>query len=156
MNTRRMHVVTVILVLLALTSVLLAACARPGTASNSSGSSGGSSAGNVGGGGGGNGGGGNPTVQMIASNFAVSTITISKGQKLTLVDTVTVPHIIQNGSWVNGSAQPSKENGAPNVSANFSGANANDSQDIGPFDTAGTFKLYCTIHVNMNLTVTVK
>lgn len=32
----------------------------------------------------------------------------------------------------------------------------NDSAAIGPFNTAGTYHLYCTIHQNMNLTVIVQ
>lgn len=130
---------------LALVSMLLVACARPGTETASSGSgSGGSTDGSSSGG---------STVHMNSTNFVQPTVTISKGSSLTLTDDAAVPHIIQNGSWVNNVAQPAKENGAPSVTAQFNG---NDSQKVGPFNTAGTFKLYCTIHSGMNLTVTVQ
>src|SRR6266487_3616961 len=94
------------------------------------------------------------TVHMGSSDFLVPTTTIPKGSKLTLIDDVAVPHIIQNGTYdANGTPKPAKEPGAPTVNVNFSGS---DTKDIGPFTTAGTFHLYCTIHVKMNLTVTVK
>ncbi len=150
MNKKQLRFVVTLLAILALGSVLLVACSRPGSPSASAGgntASGGNTGGNGGSSGGAN------TVQMGAANFLQPSITITKGSKLTLTDAVAVPHIIQNGSWVNGNAQPGKEAAAPTVSANFNGS---DSQDIGPFTTAGTFHLYCTIHSGMNLTVTVK
>ncbi|MEO6888784.1 MAG: plastocyanin/azurin family copper-binding protein [Ktedonobacteraceae bacterium] len=150
MNKKQLRFVATLLAILALGSVLLVACSRPGSPSASAGgntASGGNTGGNGGSSGGAN------TVQMGAANFLQPSITITKGSKLTLTDAVAVPHIIQNGSWVNGNAQPGKEAAAPTVSANFNGS---DSQDIGPFTTAGTFHLYCTIHSGMNLTVTVK
>jgi plastocyanin len=73
---------------------------------------------------------------------------------LTLIDDDAVPHIIQNGTWdASGTAKPAKEAGAPTVSQSFSG---NDTHTIGPFSTAGTYHIYCTIHTNMNLTITVQ
>lgn len=145
MSKKRLGYVALMLAVLAIGSVLLVACARPGspTASTSSKNGGGNS-------GGGNG----TTVHMGTTNFLVSSITIPKGSKLTLVDDVQVPHIIQNGSWdASGTAKSTKEAGAPTVNDNFSGG---DTKDIGPFTTAGTYHLYCTIHTGMNLTVTVK
>ena len=142
MSKKRLRLLALIFGSLALGSILLAACTRPGTspiASTTPGSS--------------NGGGGSTTVQMGLTTFLQSSITIPKGSMLTLVDTQAVPHIIQNGSWVNGAAQPAKESGAPTVNQSFSG---NDTHQIGPFNTAGTFHLYCTIHLGMNLTVTVQ
>ncbi|MBA2285673.1 MAG: hypothetical protein H0W02_09330 [Ktedonobacteraceae bacterium] len=150
MNKKQLKFVAMLLAILALGSVLLVACSRPGSPSASAGgnpASGGNTGGNGGSSAGAN------TVQMGAANFTQTSITITKGSKLTLTDSVAVPHIIQNGSWVNGSAQTTKEAAAPTVNANFNG---NDSQDIGPFTSAGTFHLYCTIHAGMNLTVTVK
>ncbi|HVB23973.1 MAG TPA: hypothetical protein VNG51_18700 [Ktedonobacteraceae bacterium] len=141
MSKKRLRLLALIFGSLALGSVLLAACTRPGTspiASTTPGSS--------------NGGGGSTTVQMGLTAFLQSSITIPKGSMLTLVDTQAVPHIIQNGSWVNGAAQPAKESGAPTVNQSFSG---NDTHQIGPFNTAGIFHLYCTIHQGMNLTVIV-
>ena len=94
-----------------------------------------------------------PTVHMGAMDFLQHTVTLHKGDTLTLVDDTTSPHIITNGSWVNGVAQPAKETGAPSVNLQFNG---NDSATIGPFNTAGTFHLYCTIHQNMNLAIIVQ
>jgi plastocyanin len=90
---------------------------------------------------------------MGDTNFLQSSVTISKGGKVTLIDDASVVHIIQNGSWDNGAAKPAKEAGAPTVQVNFQG---NDTHDIGPFNTAGTFHVYCTVHPGMNLTITVQ
>ena len=61
---------------------------------------------------------------------------------------------IANGTWENSAAQPASEAGAPAVkNVNIGG---NSSATVGPFTTAGTFKLYCTIHKDMNLTVIVQ
>lgn len=94
-----------------------------------------------------------PAVHMGNTDFIQHSVTIQKGQKLNLINDVSTAHIVTNGSWVNGAAMPAKEPGAPTVNQNFVG---NDSAPIGPFNTAGTYHLYCTIHPNMNLTVTVQ
>lgn len=94
-----------------------------------------------------------PTVHMSAGNFTQSSVTISKGSKLLLVDDTSVPHILANGAWQNGTARPAREAGAPlvnNVQVN------NSSVTIGPFAVAGTYHIYCTIHQGMNLTVIVQ
>jgi plastocyanin len=70
---------------------------------------------------------------------------------VTLVADTSTPHIIANGAWENSSPKRAKEPGAPEIT-NVQ-VNGNSSQSIGPFTTAGTFKLYCTIHAGMNLTV---
>jgi plastocyanin len=142
MEQKALRFVWLVLSALALISVLLVACTRPGTTETVSTSSAGSSGTTQ-----------TNTVQMNSANFEVSSITIKKGQMLTLVDTVAVPHIIQNGSWVNGVPKPAVEPGAPKVDVQFQG---NDTKQIGPFTTAGTFHLYCTIHQGMNLTVVVQ
>ncbi len=119
------------LALLGLLSVVLAACSIKDSAAAPTG----------------------PVVHMGLSNFIQSTIAIKKGDTLTLIDDAASPHIVVNGYW-NGSTQnPEKEGGAPTVNLNFTG---NDSHTTPPFNTAGTFKLYCTIHGGMNLTVTVQ
>jgi len=92
-------------------------------------------------------------VHMNDSNFVQSSITIKKGESVTLVADTLTPHIIANGAWENGSPKRAKEPGAPEIT-NVQ-VNGNSSQSIGPFATAGTFKLYCTIHAGMNLTVQV-
>lgn len=92
-------------------------------------------------------------VHMNELNFAQNAISIKKGESITLIDDVAVVHIIQNGTWDNGIAKPGVEPGAPTVQLQFQG---NDSHNAGPFNTAGTYHLYCTVHPGMNLTVTVQ
>src|SRR5947209_7221257 len=93
-----------------------------------------------------------PTVHMGGANFLQSSIKISKGQSINLIDDVAVEHIIKNGTWNGGSMVLKSESGAPNVNVTLNG---NDSSSIGPFNTSGTFQLLCTVHQGMNLTVTV-
>src|SRR2546422_8145679 len=145
MSKKRLGFLMAMLAILAIRTTLLAACTRPGTTpvgtANKTPSSG-------------NSGGGGTTVHMGPSNFLVSSVTIPKGSKLTLIDDVSVPHIIKNGSWVNGAQKATKEPGAPTVDLTFN--NSGETHDIGPFTTAGTYHIYCTIHLNMNLTIIVK
>lgn len=97
---------------------------------------------------------GSNTVHMNDTNFTQSSITIKKGENITLIDDTATVHIINNGIWMsNGTARSQREPGAPNVQAQFQG---NDTQQIGPFNTPGTYHLYCTVHPNMNLTVNVR
>jgi hypothetical protein len=105
--------------------------------------------------GGGASGGGGPTVHMGETTFLQPSITISKGSSLNLIDDVPVLHIIGNGSWVNNLTKPAIEPGAPVVN-NVQISSAGQSIVVGPFNTAGTFHLYCSVHLNMNLTVTVQ
>ncbi len=94
-----------------------------------------------------------PSVHLGAADFIQKTITLKKGDALTLINDSASPHIVVNGTWDGSTQKPSKEAGAPTVNLNFTG---NDTKSAGPFNTAGTFKLYCTIHGGMNLTVTVQ
>jgi plastocyanin len=103
----------------------------------------------------GSGGGGGTSVHMGETTFTQPSVTISKGGSLNLIDDVAVLHLISNGSWVNNVAQPATEPGAPTVS-NLQFNTAGQSMSIGPFNTAGTFHLYCSVHLNMNLTVIVQ
>jgi plastocyanin len=93
-----------------------------------------------------------PTVHMGATGFIQDSITLHKGGMLDLVDDSISPHQIENGSWVNGVARPAVEPGAPLVNQAFNG---NDSAEVGPFSTTGTFHFYCAIHQGMNLIVIV-
>ena len=93
-----------------------------------------------------------PTVHMGATGFIQDSITLHKGGMLDLVDDSISPHQIENGSWVNGVARPAIDHGAPPVNQTFNG---NDSAEVGPFSTTGTFHFYCAIHQGMNLTVIV-
>jgi plastocyanin len=91
---------------------------------------------------------------MNDTNFVQSSITIKKGESVTLVADTLIPHTMANGTWENGTPQPAKEPGAP-VIDNVS-VGGNSSGTIGPFTSAGSFKLYCTVHSGMNLTVVVQ
>jgi plastocyanin len=94
-----------------------------------------------------------PTVKLDATRFLQDSITIKKGESLTFINETTSPHVIANGTWEEGAAQPGAESGAATVNVNIP---ANGSATTPPFETAGTFKLYCPIHPNMNLTVMVE
>lgn len=141
MNSKRLRILGIILAVLALGSILLAACSRPGVSV-------------------GNNGGPTPTsnpcanatVQTLASTFQESSVNVPKGCSLMVVPTVTSFHILTNGSWVNGNQHPANESGAPKV--NNLQVTSSPVQ-IGPFTTAGTFHIYCTVHPGMNLTVNV-
>jgi plastocyanin len=73
---------------------------------------------------------------------------------VTLISDGGTLHIIANGTWENGIAKPGRSPKAPEVK-NMQ-INGNSSGTIGPFASAGAFKLYCTIHPGMNLTVVVQ
>ena len=120
------------LVLFGLLSVLLAACAIVDTSTLNA---------NL------------PTADMGGASFLQSSVTIKKGDMLNLVDQAASTHIITNGSWVGSTQKPAKEPGAPSINQTYNG---NDSAPVGPFNSAGTFHLYCTIHPGMNLTVIVQ
>ena len=103
----------------------------------------------------GTGGNAGTSVHMGVVNFVQPSVTISKGSSVNLIDDVAVLHIISNGSWVDNVAKPAKESTAPTVN-NVSISSAGQSLTIGPFNTAGTYHLYCSVHLNMNLTVIVQ
>src|SRR5712691_8952876 len=94
-----------------------------------------------------------PTVHMGGATFLQTSITIHKGDMMNLMDDVASTHIIAHGTWDNGVAKPHVEGGAPTIKQTYTG---NYSSAVGPFNTAGTFQLYGTIHTNMNLTVNVQ
>lgn len=119
--------------LLSLVMVLVAACGGGGSSSNGS----------------------SNTVHLAATNFAQSSITISKGSSITLVNDTSTTHIISNGMWNGNNAQPKTESGAP-VASNIMFTSSGDTKTIGPFNTAGTFHYYCSVHVGMNLIVVVQ
>ena|GEM_PF-624874 len=92
-------------------------------------------------------------VYMKDTDFTQHTITIKKGEPLILINDSPALHVIANGSWdASGNSIVNVEAGAPKVSIVVTG---DSRQSIGPFTTAGTFNLYCSIHPHMNLTVIV-
>jgi plastocyanin len=97
---------------------------------------------------------GGTVVHMDNTRFLPEEITIKAGEAITLQADTFVPHFIANGTWQGGQARPAREPGAPavdNVQIDGNGSGA-----VGPFEQPGAFKLYCTIHPNMNLDVTVQ
>lgn len=96
---------------------------------------------------------GEPAVHMGVSTFAQSSVTVSKGSKLLLIDDGSFLHILRNGMWAGNAAHPATEAGAPSVQNVQVNGN---SVEIGPFNTTGTFHIYCTVHPGMNLIVVVQ
>jgi hypothetical protein len=90
---------------------------------------------------------------MGPGSFTQSSVIVAKGSKLLIVDDGSFLHILRNGMWVaNNTPKPVAEPGAPTV--NNVTVNGN-SIEIGPFTTAGTYHIYCTVHPGMTLTVLV-
>jgi plastocyanin len=92
-------------------------------------------------------------VHTLATSFQESCVNVAKGKSLTIAPAAQSLHIFAAGSWVNGSPQPANESGAPAVN------NVQETTNpvtIGPFNTAGTFHIYCSVHTGMNLTINVK
>jgi plastocyanin len=93
------------------------------------------------------------TAHMGIASFTQQTVTLTKGSTLKLVDDGNFTHIIANGSWDGSNSKPAREPGAPSVqNVQVNGG----SISIGPFNTAGTFSIYCTIHPGMMLKVIVQ
>jgi plastocyanin len=96
---------------------------------------------------------GEPTVHMSPIAFVQNVVLVPKGSKLLLVDDGSYDHVLQNGFWQNTTQHHQAEPGAPTVqNLNINGG----SLEIGPFTTAGTYHIYCSIHVGMNLTIVVQ
>jgi len=93
-----------------------------------------------------------PTSTLTGADFLQDTITIKKGESIIFMNESSSLHVIENGEWVDGSMKKEVETGAPTVNMNVA---ANADETTPPFNTAGTFKLYCPIHPGMNLTVIV-
>jgi plastocyanin len=92
-------------------------------------------------------------VKTGTSTFEQTCITLSKGGTLKLVQDQTSYHIFDYGQWNGSTPQQQTPAGAPSLkNLTLSGP----SVSIGPFTTAGTYHIYCTVHPGMNLTVVVK
>lgn len=142
MNRKQLRILGMFLAIFALSSMLLAACSSQGTPTQ----------GTPANSGGGNGNCANGTIHTLATTFQEACVNVAKGSSLQVVPTVQSLHILTNGSWVNGNQVPMKETGAPTIN-NVQLTSGTIS--IGPFTTAGTFHIFCTVHPNMNLTVIV-
>ncbi len=143
MNRKQRRVLGIFLAIFALGSILLAGCSSQGTTIGSTSTTNG----------GGNGNCANGTVHTLVTTFQEACVNVAKGSKLQVVPVVNSLHILDNGSWVNGQQVPMTEAGAPTVSNVQVTAGT---VSLGPFTTAGTYHIYCTVHPNMNLTVIVK
>ncbi len=143
MVRKQWRTLTMILAALALCSIFLAACTRPGTLSTSASSSTTSTNTCPSG----------TTVKTATNSFEQTCITLSKGGTLTIAQDQSSFHIFDYGQWSGTTQQPEKPAGVPTLKdLQLSGA----SVQIGPFTTAGTFHIYCTVHSGMNLEVIVK
>src|SRR5260221_12129335 len=92
-------------------------------------------------------------VHMGIASFTQQTITITKGSTGKLVDNGNFKLIIPTGSWDGSNPQPAHEQDQPavhNVQVN------GGSITFGPFNTPGTFSIYCTVHPRMMLKVIVQ
>jgi plastocyanin len=98
---------------------------------------------------------GTQTVHLLPSTFAPNIIALHKGDTLTIVDDAPVPHSITNGTWSGDNKPvPGVEPGAPIIkNVNL---NNNNTATVGPFTTAGTYHIFCTIHPGMSLTIIVQ
>jgi len=96
---------------------------------------------------------GTPTLHMSTNKFLLSTVTISKGSKLLLVDDSAETHDLFNGTWQNSTPVVKQEVGAPLVN---NVQLKSDSVAIGPFPVAGTYHIFCTVHPGMTLTIIVQ
>lgn len=96
---------------------------------------------------------GEATVHLEPGTFLQPTVTITKGSKLLLIDDGAFTHVLTNGVWANGAVTPANEPGAPPV---INRSITDGQMEIGPFTTAGTFHLACTLHQGMTLTILVK
>jgi plastocyanin len=156
MKSKHLRMMGFILALLAIGSVIVAACTRPGTlasGSSTSANNGASSATASSGSPAAPGGCVTGTVHTLASTFQESCVDVAKGGQLQIIPSVQSFHILDTGSWVNSNPVPMKESGAPTVN-NVQVTSSPVS--IGPFNVAGTFHIYCTVHQNMNLTINVR
>jgi plastocyanin len=95
---------------------------------------------------------GEPTVHAGAATFAPNAIRVPQGQKLKIVDDSSIEHILDNGRWKNATPDPEQEPGAPQVHNLMLNGNT---VEIGPFTTPGTYYIFCTIHVGMDLIILV-
>jgi hypothetical protein len=91
------------------------------------------------------------TVGMIGTDFAGSgTVYINQGQRLTLFNSSDLVHIIGPG-WDGKIYSPQPGNPVTGFHLMDSGSTLT----TGPWMVAGRFRLTCTVHEDMNLTVVV-
>jgi plastocyanin len=89
-------------------------------------------------------------VGMVAADFAQSTVTIHRGQRLTLVNNSRVIHVI--GPGANGRISGTEAH-VPVVG--FHLMQTNSVFTTPPWETPGTYTLTCSVHPDMTLKVIV-
>jgi len=92
------------------------------------------------------------TVTMSATNFDQHEITIKAGTALTFDDTNGAFHQICLG---NNEQCDSSAQGPKDLQGTGFSISAGQKKDV-TFDTPGTYKITCSVHPDMNLTVTVQ
>jgi plastocyanin len=91
-------------------------------------------------------------VHLGESSFSASAITVPQGGKIQFVADSSITHILTYGDWSGNHPQPSTPANVPALNnREISGG----SFELGPFATAGTYHIMCTVHPGMMLTVTV-
>jgi len=92
-------------------------------------------------------------VRMGPDNFFTTSITIKKGQSIIFSDdqATGTTHILVIGQQ----GAPKAEDGAPDFGTNGIMTNPGDNKSSPPFMTPGIYHVTCTIHPQMNLTITV-
>jgi plastocyanin len=98
---------------------------------------------------------GSTDVHMGTFTFVPSSVTISKGSSINLINDDDVIHLVSNGSDVNPTTIFTPEPGAPTVS-NLRFDSSGQSKIIGPFNTSGTFHFFDALKSGMDLTVIVQ
>ncbi|HEY0757460.1 MAG TPA: hypothetical protein VGD98_26145 [Ktedonobacteraceae bacterium] len=151
MLKKHLRTLGLLLATLTLGSMLLMACARPGVASTNT-AAGGSSPTTSSSSGSGSCASGD-TVKTGTSSFEQTCITLTKGGTLKIVQDQQSYHIFDYGQWNGTTAAPQTPAGVPALKdLALSGPSVN----VGPFTTAGTYYIYCTVHQGMDLKVIVK
>ena len=91
------------------------------------------------------GGSGGDQVELTGFAFSPSELTVAPGTTVTFVNNDTSPHTVTEGS-----------DGTPADDARFDEDVADGEQVTVTFDEAGTYEITCTLHPEMNMTVTVE
>lgn len=94
------------------------------------------------------------TVTLEVGNFSPASVNLTKGTNLTIIDSGAYHHNLSMGRWISGQPVLQNEVGAPKL-ANKDVNTAGQTVVIGPFTTAGTFYIICSLHHNMTLKITV-
>jgi plastocyanin len=94
------------------------------------------------------------TVALEVGSFSPSSISLTKGEKLTIVDSGLYHHNLSMGRWINGQPVLQNQPGGPSLTNKDVNA-AGQTVILGPFNTAGTFYLMCSLHHNMMLKISV-